>query len=96
MKIGRIIYVLVIGAIFMYMFYAMAEFAGGNKGRQAESVRKIINKALVQCYALEGTYPSEIEYLEKYGVILNRDYYVYYYDFIVSNIMPDVMVFENE
>jgi hypothetical protein len=96
MKWGKIIFTLVIGAVFMYIFYAMWKFDAGNGGRQADSVKKIIDKALVQCYALEGVYPAEIDDLEKYGVIINRDVYIYYYDWFVSNIRPDVVVFVKE
>lgn len=48
----------------------------------------------LQCYALEGSYPETIDYLtENYTLSLNKDKYVYHYDYIGSNIMPDISVF---
>ena len=45
------------------------------------------------CYALERSYPSDLEYLQKnYGLILNEDQYSYHYDAFASNILPDIKV----
>lgn len=50
-------------------------------------------KYAVQCYALEGFYPSDISYLEEnYGLALN-DNYLYHYVCIGSNMMPEIKVF---
>ena len=72
----------------------MAQFGDGNSGRQADSIKRIIDRALVQCYALEGIYPSELDYVENYGVILDRDRYIYHYEYMTSNLRPLVMVFD--
>ncbi len=49
----------------------------------------------VQCYATEGKYPSNLEYLEKnYGLNLRRDYFDYFYDTFSSNLRPDIIISE--
>lgn len=64
----------------------------------SENIRVIeanIRKAAVTCYAIEGAYPSSIDYLEEnYGLQVNRDKYVVEYDIIGSNVMPWVAVAE--
>lgn len=60
-------------------------------------LEEAIRKYAVQCYALEGNYPENIQYLEKnYTLNLDRDKYVYHYKFIGSNMMPEIYVFEKE
>ncbi|MDL2237763.1 hypothetical protein LJC56_08050 [Christensenellaceae bacterium OttesenSCG-928-K19] len=54
-----------------------------------------IRRAAVQCYAIEGQYPTSLEYLnENYGLLLDTDKYVYHYRAVGSNMMPDITVFE--
>ena len=60
-----------------------------------EDVRRAILDACVQCYALEGSYPPSLKYLEDhYGLILDRDKYYFYYEVFASNVMPTVEVFK--
>lgn len=55
-----------------------------------ESVKRAVLRATVSCYAIEGVYPPDIEYLkEHYGLMIDDDYIVYY-DIFASNIMPDI------
>lgn len=54
-----------------------------------ESVRR----AAVECYALEGFYPPSLDYLiGRYGVTLDEDHYFVDYQYIASNLMPDITV----
>jgi hypothetical protein len=60
--------------------------------KKASLIEEIIDKALIQCYALEGSYPGSLEHLETYGVILDRASYHYYFEGIGSNVKPIVKV----
>ncbi len=52
-----------------------------------------IQSYVVQCYATEGFYPPNLDYLtEHYGLILKEKDYLYFYDAFASNIMPDLSV----
>lgn len=54
-----------------------------------ESVRR----AAVECYALEGFYPTDAAYLaEHYGVTLESSRYLIRYEYIASNLMPSITV----
>ena len=55
--------------------------------------KKAIERAAVMCYALEGFYPPQIEYLEeKYGLIVDRDKHFVVYRTFGSNIRPEILV----
>ena len=54
-----------------------------------------IRKAVLQCYAVEGMYPSDLEYLtEHYNLRIDEEKYIISYDCFSSNIMPEIDVFE--
>ncbi len=55
--------------------------------------QQLIRKYAVQCYASEGAYPPNLDYLVgNYGLILDPDKYAYYYSAFSSNMMPEVIV----
>ena len=59
----------------------------------AETLRKAITRACIQCYAIEGRYPPGVEYLEEnYGIQIDHDKYNVFYDGFASNIMPEITV----
>lgn len=60
-------------------------------------LRQSARRAVVQCYAIEGAYPPDVEYLEEnYGLEYNHEKYFIDYEIFASNIMPNVDVFERE
>ena len=65
-----------------------------NTEYQIEQVESAIQRSLNLCYAQEGFYPAQLDYLiENYGLIVdNRLYFVSYKSF-ASNIRPDITVF---
>jgi len=83
-----------IGFVMVYMIVSTMRFSDESEGKQTQSIEDIIRKAAVQCYALEGEYPPNVEYLrDNYGVILDSSKYFYYYDASFgSSILPDISV----
>lgn len=74
---------------------SMNEFWKNSNEAQPDRIKEAIERACVQCYALEGSYPPDLKYLsEHYGLILNEDKYFYYYEIFASNVMPYVEVYE--
>ena len=52
-------------------------------------------QAAVQCYAVEGSYPASLDYLEEnYGLLVNHDRFIVTYEAFASNLMPQVNVLE--
>ncbi len=66
----RIIAVLVAAVIVLMLCVILFSRLDLDMNRQAiESLRQNVTEACVQCYAIEGTYPSDIGYLEQnYGI----------------------------
>lgn len=53
-----------------------------------------IRKAAIQCYADEGRYPADVDYLvEHYNVRIDDDEFLVVYDCAASNISPNISVF---
>ena len=59
----------------------------------AAAVRDTVLDAAMQCCAIEGAYPSSLDYLEReYGLRVNHDDYVITYEAFAGNVMPSVVV----
>ena len=70
---------------------------GGIDTRQDEEetqiVKEAIRNAALSCYAVEGGYPDKIEYLRQfYQLAYDEDRYFVTYEYIGSNLMPDIYV----
>lgn len=68
----------------------MGDRADGESLRLAEQT---LRRAAVECYALEGTYPQNVQHLyDVYGVAVDRERYVVHYEYVASNLVPDITV----
>ncbi len=57
-------------------------------------VRQSVTRAAVQCYALEGAYPPDIDYLiENYGLAVDETKYLIHYQSNGGNLLPQINVF---
>ena len=61
---------------------------------RVKTVEEAIQKAAVQCYAIEGSYPPLKYLVEHYGLVINESAYYYHYEIIASNIMPVIAVYK--
>jgi hypothetical protein len=62
---------------------------------QLESLENAISRDVAQCYAVEGTYPPNIDYLyDHYGLTYNEDLFFVDYQYIGSNIYPDITILQ--
>ncbi|MGI6298810.1 MAG: hypothetical protein ACOX1T_06430 [Saccharofermentanales bacterium] len=72
---------------------ALAGLPERRAAEQLEIAAVAIDRAARQCYALEGAYPPDLDYLEaNYGLIIDRDNYDYYYEVVGANIRPIIEV----
>jgi len=62
----------------------------------AESLRlteESVRRAAVQCYALEGAYAQDLQYLmDNYGIRPDTDRFLVHYMYLGDNLLPDIMV----
>lgn len=83
---------------------ALTLFAGAmdslTVGRSLEDRRQLeqaLRRGCVACYAAEGAYPTDLEYLkEHYGVQVDEERYTVVYSPVAPNLMPDITVLERK
>ena len=64
---------------------------------QTQFVTDAVHNAALTCYAVEGAYPEDLQYLrENYGLAYDRTRYYVTYDAFASNLMPEIFVVEVE
>lgn len=57
------------------------------------SIRSSVLNTAQQCFAIEGSYPSSLKHLEDvYGLTVNHDTYIVYYEWMADNVPPTVTV----
>ena len=57
--------------------------------QQKQQLKAAAYRAAATCYATEGFYPQDVQYLKKhYGLKWNEDRYILRYDCFASNILP--------
>jgi hypothetical protein len=61
------------------------------------SIKEAIRSAALQCYALEGSYPSSLDYLkDHYGLNINEEDYYVVYNAFAQNQLPEIRVVRKE
>lgn len=61
------------------------------------SLRETILRFSLQCYAVEGVYPPDLDYLiDNYGLVVNRKDYVISYEIFADNLPPEVRVVKRD
>ena len=80
-----------------FVIYGVGNVSRSASQERLKAAEQSVARATVQCYAIEGRYPPDLDYLEEnYGLILDREHYVYHYRLEGSNLMPEIQVFEEK
>ena len=69
----------------------------GDSADQEESrqLERALRQAAVACYAAEGIYPPNVDYLcRHYGVLVDEQQYTVIYENFADNLMPEILVLE--
>ena len=89
----RIITVVAVAVLAVALALAVAAGQRASRQQAVESVRDAVVTAAQQCAAVEGSYPSTLSYLEaEYGLTINHDDYLVYYEWLGDNVPPSVVV----
>ena len=84
--------VLLCAVVFLFLYAANGAAQKADSSSTA-TLEKAIRKAAVQCYAIEGFYPPEVDYLiDHYGIIIDEKKYAISYISFTANNMPDIQV----
>lgn len=88
--IGPLVFFLI---ILLIAFFLITVLHGKSNKQETEILRDSIKQATIQCYALEGRYPSDIQYLvDHYGIQIDEKHYAVFYEGFADNIMPEITV----
>ena len=89
---------IILAAVLLLLLPLCLSNAAGQVGERSvaeslEVVRRSLDRAVVECYALEGFYPPNLAYLkEHYGISIDETIYYVDYFYLGSNLMPDITV----
>ena len=85
---------LLIPVLVLFVFMpSLTGMTGGVTAEEREQLERAIRRAAVACYAAEGFYPPDLEYIvENYGVQIRKDVFIVDYDIFAENIMPGIKV----
>ena len=94
LKTIQLIVMLIVSLIFIVIIITgLSSYESRFDGIETDRIKETVEKYAIQCYATEGAYPPNVQYLsDHYGLILN-DKYIYEYEPIAENIKPIVQVF---
>ena len=96
-KIKELIRMLIMPFVMIVAVICLISAVGNlEKGQSRESKKQVedaINKAVLNCYAVEGRYPATFEYMEEhYGLQIDHDRYEIFYEIFADNLMPSITV----
>lgn len=90
---GLILTLCVFALLFAGAWRLLSYVGSASEEAQTAMVRDAVRSAALTCYAVEGCYPENVDYLrEHYGLRYDADRYFIHYDAFASNIMPDIRV----
>jgi len=90
-----IIKLLAIAVILVMAVLLVNRIEDAHETKETEIVRDAVKNAALTCYAVEGAYPDNVEYLrEHYRLAYDEDRYLITYEAFASNMIPDIWVTE--
>ena len=91
---GLLFPVLIVG-ILLFFLTALHNLKAGNGDEGKEQLEQALTRSAVACYAAEGIYPPNVEYMkEHYGIQIDEERYIVQYEVFAENLMPDITVLE--
>lgn len=89
--ISPLIAFLFLGCIVVTLYGGMRD--AGPSEDAAARLHAAISRAAVQCYALEGAYPPDLQYLrDNYSLMIDDERFFCDLDAYASNVMPAIIV----
>ncbi|MEA4912460.1 MAG: hypothetical protein VB092_07640 [Oscillospiraceae bacterium] len=74
-------------------FFGLRAAADALEGQTLSYARDSVCRAAALCYAVEGVYPEDVDYLAAhYGLSLDRERYIYHYNALGGNLFPEIYV----
>lgn len=82
---------LMFAAMLVVFIYGIMYFENVNTEQNLILTENAVRKATIQCYANEGFYPPNLQYIEeKYNVTIDYSKFNVTYDCAAANVMPNI------
>lgn len=79
--------------LLLFLWVGASEVSRRSALESTRLLTEAVDRAVVQCYAVEGMYPPNVEYLEDhYGLLVDHDRYIVHYEAFASNLFPTIAV----
>jgi hypothetical protein len=83
--------------ILLFFLTAIDNLKAGNREEGKMQLEQALQRCAVTCYATEGFYPPDVEYMkEHYGIRIDESKYLVRYEVFAENLMPDITVLERK
>ena len=93
--LGGLLLPVIAAAALLCFATALGSLDSGRAGENRRQLEETLRRGCVACYAAEGVYPPDLEYLQThYGVQIDQRRYLVYYTAFAENLMPDITVLE--
>lgn len=95
MKFSRFSAICAFAAVLCLFWFGFSAVSQGSRQESRRLLQRSIDRAIVNCYAIEGMYPPDFSYLEKnYGVHVDPEKYLVDYQVFASNVKPVVQILD--
>lgn len=79
--------------LLLILVYGVSYISETTVREQQHSLETALHRSVIQCYAVEGTYPPSLDYLkEHYGLTYDEDTFFVDYTVVGSNLLPDITI----
>lgn len=90
---GILITIAAFAAILAVLIVGLSQIDTRSESEQAASLKAAVLRAAVTCYAVEGRYPPDVEYLQtNYGLTYNHERFIVSVHAFAENLLPDITV----
>ena len=91
--LGVLLPILAAALIGWLFFTGLSDLDRGQSEQGVQQLEEALRRAAVSCYAAEGCYPTDVQYLrDNYGVQVDDKRYMVHYRVFAENLMPDISV----
>lgn len=90
---GPAVMLLVFALLFSGALKLLNYVDAASEETQLTMVREAVQNAAVMCYAVEGAYPQNLQYLkDNYGLAYDETRFFVFYDSFAANVVPEIRV----
>ncbi|MDD3142386.1 MAG: hypothetical protein PHX08_25950 [Lachnospiraceae bacterium] len=92
-----IVSIIVFLLIILVFYSAISSVSSRTDAEQKVSLERALQRSVIHCYSIEGSYPESLDYLKKhYGIVYDTQKFFVDYQVLGTNIMPDITIIEKE